>query len=216
LDGAAFIIADGSEIRLAGILSPGADGEAASREAVSRARAALDAVLRQGAVTLAEQGQDRYGRVLAEVFVDGVWAQESLLRQGEVRAAPDNPSAVCAGRLLKAEDAARSAHAGHWQDGLFAVRTPEQLGSRTGSFQIVEGTVVTAAQVKGRAYINFGADYRSDFTFTVAPEDMKAFRQAKFDVKALAGKRVRVRGWLESFNGPEMEIATPAAIERLN
>ena len=52
-------------------------------------------------------------------------------------------------------------------------------------------------------------------TVTVAPDGMKAFRQARFDVKKMAGKRVRVRGWLERFNGPEMEIATPAAIEIL-
>ena len=45
---------------------------------------------------------------------------------------------------------------------------------------------------------------------------MKLFRQGKFDVKTLAGQRVRVRGWLESYNGPEMEIANPAAIERLD
>ena len=56
----------------------------------------------------------------------------------------------------------------------------------------------------------------TDFTVTVTPKDMRNFRAAKFDVKALAGKRVRVRGWIESYNGPEMEIATPAAIEVLD
>ena len=45
---------------------------------------------------------------------------------------------------------------------------------------------------------------------------MKLFRTARFDVKKLAGKRVRVRGWVELYNGPEMEIATPAAIETLD
>jgi hypothetical protein len=51
---------------------------------------------------------------------------------------------------------------------------------------------------------------------TVAPADMKLFRQRRFDVKTLAGKRVRVRGWVETYNGPEMQIADPAAIERLD
>ena len=44
---------------------------------------------------------------------------------------------------------------------------------------------------------------------------MRTFRQAKFDVAALAGKRVRVRGWVEFYNGPEITITTPAAIEVL-
>jgi micrococcal nuclease len=51
---------------------------------------------------------------------------------------------------------------------------------------------------------------------TVAPQDRKLFRAARFDLKKLAGKRVRVRGWVELYNGPEMEIATPAAIQRLD
>ncbi|MND09370.1 hypothetical protein D3C83_326390 [compost metagenome] len=48
---------------------------------------------------------------------------------------------------------------------------------------------------------------------TVDPDDMKTFRQAKFDVRTLSGKRIRVRGWVEFYNGPEITITTPAAIE---
>jgi hypothetical protein len=44
---------------------------------------------------------------------------------------------------------------------------------------------------------------------------MKTFRQAKFDVRTLAGKRIRVRGWIEFYNGPEITITTPTAIEVL-
>jgi hypothetical protein len=50
----------------------------------------------------------------------------------------------------------------------------------------------------------------------VSPQDMKLFREKRIDVRKLAGQRVRVRGWLEQYNGPEMEIANPAAIERLD
>jgi hypothetical protein len=50
----------------------------------------------------------------------------------------------------------------------------------------------------------------------VAPQDMKLFRQMRFDVRKLAGQHIRVRGWVELYNGPEMEIASPAAIERLD
>jgi len=44
---------------------------------------------------------------------------------------------------------------------------------------------------------------------------MKLFRRSRFDVRKLAGQRVRVRGWLELYNGPEMEIADPASIQPL-
>jgi len=151
----------------------------------------------------------------AQVFADGSSVQSALLRAGEVRVAPDRTSALCAKEFILAEDEARAQLSGHWRDGLFATRTPEQLGNRTGTFQIVDGTVTTATLVKGRAYINFGADYRTDFTVTVSPQDMKLFRQARLDVRKLAGQHVRVRGWLELFNGPEMEIANPASIQPL-
>ena len=93
------------------------------------------------------------------------------------------------------------------------MRDPDDIRNRTGTFQIVEGTVITASVTRGRAFINFGADYRTDFTVTIEPDDMRIFRQAKFDVRTLAGKRIRVRGWIEFYNGPEITITTPAAIE---
>jgi hypothetical protein len=181
------------------------------------ARATLSASLRNHPVTLsAEAAPDRYGRVAAQVFVGGVWVQGGLLKAGALRVVPDAASASCGKALIAAEDEAFGARAGHWRDGAFSLRTPDQIGNRIGTFQTVEGTVTTATTYKGRAYINFGADYRTDFTVTIAPADMKAFRTARFDVKKLAGKRVRVRGWVELYNGPEMEIATPAAIQTLD
>jgi micrococcal nuclease len=51
---------------------------------------------------------------------------------------------------------------------------------------------------------------------TIAPPDMRAFRRAGMNPPMLTGKRVRVRGWLEFYNGPEMEIASPGAIEVLD
>jgi endonuclease YncB( thermonuclease family) len=217
LDGSSFVTPDGMEIRLAGVLSPGEGGETLSATQADTARATLAALLRSGSVTLAgdEAPSDRYGRVRAHVFAGGASVQSALLRAGEVRVAPDRASVLCAPEFIAAESEARAQRSGHWRDGLFALRTPEQLDNRTGTFQIVEGTVTTATLYKGRAYINFGADYRKDFTVTVSPQDMKLFRQLRFDVRKLAGQRIRVRGWVELYNGPEMEIANPVAIERI-
>jgi len=214
-DGGGFVTADGEEVRLAGIIAPGRGGEA-----VLSGAAAAEQVLRTLlqnktlAITPAAAGRDRYGRTVAVVFADGAWVEAQLLKRGQVRAAPDLASAACARALLAAEDEGRVARAGHWRSGVFRVRKADEVRG-TGTFQIVEGTVTTATVNRGRAYINFGADYRSDFTVTVAPDDMKIFRSAKFDVRSLAGKHVRVRGWMEFYNGPEMTIAMPAAIEVL-
>jgi micrococcal nuclease len=216
VDGGGFVTADGEEIRLSGILPFGDGGETQSSDAAGAARDALEHVLsnRSTSIAPAAQSRDRYGRSVAQVFADGTWVQAALLKAGEVRAAPDRASAPCAKALLAAEAEARSSRLVHWRGG-FRVRRPDELRNSTGSFQIVEGDVVTASIVRGRAFINFGADYRSDFTVTIDPQDVRTFRQARFDISALAGKRIRVRGWIEFYNGPEMTLAGPDAIEVL-
>jgi endonuclease YncB( thermonuclease family) len=153
LDGSTFVTPEGMEIRLAGILASGEGGETLTAAQVETARAALADLLRSAPLTLAQEGSpDRYGRVRAQVFAGGASVQSALLRAGEVRVAPDRASAPCAKGLIAAEDEARAQRAGHWRDGQFALRNPEQLDNRTGTFQIVEGTVQTATLYKGRAY----------------------------------------------------------------
>jgi endonuclease YncB( thermonuclease family) len=155
LDGSSFVTPDGMEIRLAGVLSPGEGGEILSAAQADTARATLAALLRSGSVTLAgdQAPPDRYGRVRSQVFAGGASVQTALLRAGEVRVAPDRASSLCAQEFIAAEGEARAQNSGHWRDGLFALRTPEQLDNRTGTFQIVEGTVTTATLYKGRAYM---------------------------------------------------------------
>ncbi len=219
--GDSFFATDGSEIRLAGILAADPDTQGAD-DASAQSRNGLRAQLAGKSITLAvgTPERDRYGRLVAQVFANGAWVQGPLLKAGLVRADPDIVSADCASMTLAAEEEARRARAGRWGDGAFTVTTSDALVAaakrKAGSFQIVEGTILTASVIKGRAYFNFGADRRTDFSVTISPEDMKNFRRAKFDVKALAGRRVRVRGWVELYNGPELEIATPAAVERLD
>jgi endonuclease YncB( thermonuclease family) len=202
-------LADGSEVRLAGILAP------------AESHAGLVPLLQSRRLGLGFTGpeRDRYGRYVAQLFADGRWIQHALVAHGYAVVQPEVAAASCAPALLAAEDAARSARAGGWGNGGFSIVAAERLvfdaGRRAGSFQLVEGRVTEAAVIRGRAYLNFGADWRSDFTVTIAPEDMRRFRAARFDPRTLAGARIRVRGWLELFNGPNIQIATPAAIEVL-
>jgi endonuclease YncB( thermonuclease family) len=154
LNGSTFVTSEGMEVRLAGVVAPGESGESLSAAQTDTARSALAALLRSGPLTLSgeEGSRDRYGRLPAQVFAGGASVQAALLRAGEVRVAPDRASALCDKEFISAEDEARTQRAGHWRDGLFVLRSPEQINNRTGTFQIVEGTVQTATLVKGRAY----------------------------------------------------------------
>ena len=67
----------------------------------------------------------------------------------------------------------------------------------------------------GRAYLDFGPDWHTDFTVTIAPADMANFRREQVDPRLYAGKTIRVRGIVQQFHGPEIEIANPEQIEVL-
>jgi endonuclease YncB( thermonuclease family) len=148
-----FVTGQGIEVKLAGVLAAGAGGETVRQDQLAAARKALDDAMHGGSITLTRsEAQDRYGRTVAQIFAGDVWIQGALLRQGLARAAPDGTSAVCATALLAAENEAREKRLGLWADGVFTVRSPTDLKNRIGTFQIVEGRVVTATMIKGRAY----------------------------------------------------------------
>ena len=70
-----------------------------------------------------------------------------------------------------------------------------------------------AAAVGRRVYLNFGADYRSDFTAAVVPGARSLFAAEGIDPLGLAGRTVRVRGWVDVLNGPMIEVTHPEQIE---
>ena len=62
----------------------------------------------------------------------------------------------------------------------------------------------------GRWFLNFGADQKSDFTATIAPDDARAF--AAVDIAGYADRILQIRGWLEARNGPSIDLTHPEQI----
>ena len=91
----------------------------------------------------------------------------------------------------------------------------KRLGRLIHSYQLVEGTVVAVGEGGGRLYLNFTKDWRSDFTVSVDRKNASAFAAAGIDLKALAGKRLRARGFLAWRDGPTIEATHPEQIELL-
>ncbi len=183
------------------------------------ARAALLALVQGRMVALHYGGarMDRNGRRLAHLVLDdGTWVQGALLEQGMARvySFADNRAAVA--DMLAIEAAARGARRGIWAHPFYALLTPEQANGRIDTFQIVEGRVVGTARVGGRTYLNFGTDWRTDFTVSMAAAADRLFRRQGLDLLTLEGRRVRVRGWLGRYNGPTVEATHPEQLELLD
>ncbi len=215
-DDAVLVLTDGRAVDLEGVLLPdGANDRAASlykHQALDAIRTLTDG--KNTAIVVERPKEDRYGRIRAHVFsADGEWLQLSLLKEGlaRVNVAPDRMQ--CANELLAAEREARDARRGIWASSAYAVKSPTAVNGDTGTFQIVEGKVTSVNIKNGRAYINFGENWQRDFVATIAPEDLDTFRKLGDDPHRLIGAQVRVRGWMEKLNGPEMQIAAPPAIE---
>jgi hypothetical protein len=115
--------------------------------------------------------------------------------------------------MYAAERAARAAGRGIWALAAYAVRAPDGLAHDRDTFQIVQGKVVGAAVKSGRGYLNFSDDWAQDFTVTISPQDMKTFRKRHVDVRDYAGKTVRVRGTIDWYRGPEIELMGPESVE---
>lgn len=221
VDGDTVVLDDGREVRLVGIQAPKLPlGRRNFKKwpLADRAREELSALVLGRTVTLAYGGQrvDRHGRQLAHlVLPDGGWVQRILLSQGMARvySFPDNRALVA--EMLVAERAARKARAGIWANGYYAIRQADGTGRDIGSFQLVEGVVLETANVRGTTYLNFADDWRSDFTIVIGRKALAMFEAAGIDPLALAGRRVRIRGWLDKRNGPMIAATHPEQIEVL-
>lgn len=157
---------------------------------------------------------DRHGRLLAHLHDDaGTWVQGRMLETGMARVYSFADNRALVADMLALEARARDARRGIWGHPFYAVRGPADTRRDVGTFQLVEGRVLKAAKVKSTVYLNFGDDWRTDFTVVLDAKARKLFRRAKRDPLAYEGRTVRVRGWLKSFNGPMIAATHPEQIE---
>lgn len=220
--GDSLVLADGRLLRLAGIRAPqaplGYAGEAPWRRAVEAA-AALRRLAPEGAelLFLAETpSHDRHGRLRVQAATaEGGWLQPALLEAGAVQVDAEPLAASALEPLLAAEAAARGAARGLWNDPAHALWHAEAAGGAIGRFAVVEGRVLAAAEVRGTGYLNFGEDWRRDFTLRLDPPVRRAFERAGLPVESLAGRRVRARGWVFFSGGPMIALRYPEQLELL-
>src|SRR5690606_11013395 len=147
-----------------------------------------------------------------------VWVQGELLHAGLARVETTPKTGALAAEMLAAESEARAASRGLWALPAFAVRAPDPnaLAQELDMFQIVEGVVVSATETRDFLYLNFGLDYRTDFTVSIAARDLDDIREQGLEPLDLEGARVRVRGWLHAVNGPMIDVTHAAQIEVLD
>jgi micrococcal nuclease len=225
-DATSVVLDDGREVRLAGILFPPAPIAVPIKngtwEPEQAARRALIDALASGAATVSEDATtaDRYGRTSAQIHVtradSRTWLQRELVEQGHAIVSSKHGGGACLATLLAAENQARVAKLGLWSHASYQVKPatePRGLLRLQSNFAIVEGVVVNVTERSGRLFLNFGDDWRGDFTAVVPAHVLKASPESKARLQSATGRKIRVRGWLQRRYGPSIEVIHAGDIE---
>jgi hypothetical protein len=223
-DARTIVMDDGRAVRLAGLESLAAlarDPKTADAlDARLAARLAQLLAATPLRIRVLPGRPDRHGRQYAFIMAGDELLQEHLINAGLAvfmpGSLPGEDGDACARRLLALEAAARLARRGKWSDpGFFvAAARPDALSSQFGHFVIFQGIVQSVGTRRDRTYIDFGRQWRSDVTIEITAARRRYFGgEAAFE--RLAGKSVRVRGYLQEKAGPMVLVRHPAQIEVL-
>lgn len=221
------IVVDGRTVRLLGINTPerARENRPAEPGAAEATRTLKELIKSTGKkhpeVRLEYDGNkmDRYDRLLAHVYLpDGTWLNKKLLEEGgaHVYSFPDNRSHL--DKLLAAEQQARSAEKGMWAHPDWQVLKAKGLtpDARIGQFRLVKGTPLKAAKVGGKVYLNYGKNWREDFTVEIPEDFLSLFKEDGIDpVTHYPNKKLLVRGRLKPVNGVLITVTHPEQIQVL-
>jgi endonuclease YncB( thermonuclease family) len=163
---------------------------------------------------------DRWGRVAADVVLldDGgpIDVAELLVGEGFAIVDAGERDALCRPPLLAREAQARSRRIGLWADARFRpvpAHDIERLRALIGQFALVEGRVRGVGERRERTYLNFGPDWKTDFTITIPKRTWAVLRERGVSAASLKGARVRARGIIEEWQGVALEITAADMLE---
>jgi len=163
---------------------------------------------------------NRMGHDLAHIVIkeDTTWVQGTLLQNGIVRicTAPKQDSLLP--EMIAAENSAIKKNKNLWAvDSAFNILSNDIdiLKNHIGDFIVVEATVQKVATINNNVYLNFGNNWKTDFTVMLTSNLRKDLSKKGIDALSLANKNVRVRGWLREYNGPLIELEDIAHLQIL-
>jgi hypothetical protein len=179
---------------------------------------AADALKALGHVRIVELGAapDRWGRRIVDLVDDGGGSIAlDLVLRGLARVRPEPETASCDAERLEAEGAARAAGEGVWAraDAILDAEDAVGLAAADGRFVFVSGTVQRVGARSASVYLELAR--ARGFAVVVARKAEPRFRRAGLDLASLAGRRLLVRGVLDTRFGPRIEVADPSMIEPL-
>ncbi len=166
-------------------------------EAVLTGLYAPTPLVAQGPVTTE---QDRWGRF----SVTDETVRMELLKQGQAQLMPEAREPTLG--EWRAEEAARQAGLGVWNDD--CCKLLKASGKiPLGQWRVVQGLVHSVSIRREVAFVNFAADWKTDFTLILKPALAK-----KLKIENWQGRTLQVRGWTEWYYGPAIRVDVASQI----
>jgi len=167
-------------------------------------------------IKIPDNSTDRYKRLHVHIYdSENNWINGQLIEQGLAILSGANNGPIKLNELRALEKKAERNNLGYWGTGDFQAFTALSYKGPFYKFIIVEGLVLQTKKVKAQLYINFEEDWRKDFSLSIKKALWKNFSKAGVNLEALAGKKIRVRGWVRKYNGPFLDIHDLSQLEIL-
>lgn len=199
---------NGEEVRLGHLMHiPSSNGHVAN--SLEKAQ--------QGQLYFPYQERDHLGRKTGHwIRDDGRWLNQQLIALGAVLFWPDQVASLSPeikAALLTAEDQARQEKRGIWAEKVSPFQCASAVKGERGVPVVVEGYIHTLAERGRLIFINTSDDWDQDFTIIVKG---RAAREWLRETAVQEGQLFQVRGWLDRWNGPLIEVTSSDQIRFLS
>jgi len=156
--------------------------------------------------------KDRYGRLLGYCFVDDLLINEKMIKEGYAVLYTFPPNVRYVDLFVKAQKKARKNKRGLWSE--HAVISHQEAQGYIGQARTVRGKIISAYDFGEIIFLNFGPDYRKDFTAVIFKSILPFFEQKGINpVYFYEGKLVEVTGMIGERKGPSIIVNSPKEIK---
>lgn len=158
---------------------------------------------------------DSYGRILGYCFRKDMFINAKLIEEGMAVLYTKPPNVKYTELFIKAQEEARRLRKGLW--GTYESISSNDAYKFINQIRAVEGRVLSTYKSSKVVYLNFGSNYKTDFTVIIFNDCLKFFRDKGIEPEAFyRNKLVKVWGRIREYNGPEIIVCMPYQIKVMN
>ncbi|MFH1772373.1 MAG: thermonuclease family protein [Candidatus Omnitrophota bacterium] len=154
---------------------------------------------------------DKYKRLLGYCFIEDTFINAEILRQGYASLYTRPPNVKYSENLLSAYRYAKEMKNGLW--GAYETIDSDSAHNYIDQIRTVHGKVVNTYKSESCIFLNFGKNYRTDFTIVIFNDSIDYFTENNIDpLSYYRNRMVEATGRIRQYNGPEIIVHGPQEI----